>query len=341
MHKLFPGVIATTLVAFAQTLPAPAPTGDVIGVGNFLHVVSDVEKSLQFYQGVLGMDLQGPQPDAPRPYLDTPAIVNLYDAPGAQYRVGTTLVPASPMRAELVEWKGLDRSPVHPRYQDPGAATLILTVRNLDSIVARAKKAGTPIVTTGGEPVSLSDGRAILLRDPDGFFVELMQLDPAPAAPDAGNMIGVSFAFTVSDTGRMVEVFRDALGFQPQTGPFQSDKAHLTLMGTPGAQVRRTTALVPGTTFQVEFLEFTGIDRKPVHSRLRDPGSPLLRLLVRDLDSTLKALSAAGVSVASHEGKPVLLVNPNATLRIANTSAPDNLFVQLMQQMPKPPPSAQ
>ena len=147
MHKLLSGVIATTLVAFAQTLPAPAPTGEVIGVGNFLHVVSEVEKS----GGLLPEHPRhgparhpGSQSARPRPYLDTPAIVNLYDAPGAQYRVGATLVPASPMRAELVEWKGVDRSPVHPRYQDPGAATLILTVRDLNPILARVKNRDRP-----------------------------------------------------------------------------------------------------------------------------------------------------------------------------------------------------
>lgn len=341
MRKLFPVFIAASLAALAQpALPTPAPTGEVVGVGNFLHIVADVEKSVDFYQNVLGMDLQGTPPTAPRPFLDTPAIVNLYDNLGARYSVGVTLVPGSPMRAELEEWKGLDRSPVHPRYQDPGAATLILTVRNLDSIVARVRKSGGSIVTTGGEPVTLDDTRAILLRDPDGFYVELIQPDSPPASP-AGNMLGVSFAFTVNDTEKMMRVFRDALGFQPQTGAFQSDKASLTLMGLPRAEVRRTTAQVPGTTFQVQFLEFAGIDRKPVHSRLRDPGSAILRLLVRDLDSTVQALAAAGVAVVSHEGKPVTLVNPNGTLRVANTSVPDNLYVQVMQQMPKAVPSAQ
>jgi len=174
-----------------------------------------------------------------------------------------------------------------------------------------------------------------MLRDPDGFYVELIQPDSPPATP-AGNMLSVSFAITVSDTERMMRVFRDALGFQPQSSAFQYDKARLTLMGLPRAEIRRTTAQVPGTTFQIEFLEFMNIDRKPVHSRPRDPGSPLLRLLVRDLDSALKAITSAGVTVASHEGKPVTLVNPNGGLRAAITSAPDNLFVQLLQQLPKP-----
>jgi len=335
MTKLLPAFIAAAAAAFAQPLPTPAPPGDIIGVGNFLHVVADVEKSVDFYQNVLGMDLQGTPPTGSRPYLDTPAIVNLYDAPGAQYRVGVALVPASPMRGELVEWKGVDRAPVHPRYQDPGAATLILTVRDLNPILARVKKSGSPILTTGSEPVRLNDSSAIMLRDPDGFYVELIQPDSPSAAP-AGNMLSVSFAFTVSDTERMMQVFRDTLGFQPQTSVIQYDKARLTLMGLPRAEIRRTTALVPGTTFEIEFLEFAGIDRKPVHSRPRDPGSPLLRLLVRDLDSALKAITSAGVKVASHEGNPVTLVNPNGGLRAAIAAAPDNLFVQLLQQLPKP-----
>ena len=333
MTKLIPVFIAA-VAAFAQPLPTPAPPGEIIGVGNFLHVVADEEKSIDFYQNVLGMDLQGTPPTGPRPYLDTPAIVNLYDAPGAQYRVGVGLVQGSPMRAELVEWKGVERSPIHPRYQDPGAATLILTVRDFTPILARVKKAGTPIVTTGGEPVPLNDNKAILLRDPDGFYVELIQPDSPPATP-AGNMLSVSFAFTVSDTERMMQIFRDALGFQPQPSTLQYDKSRLTLMGLPRAQLRRTTALVPGTTFQIEFLEFAGIDRKPVHSRPRDPGSPLLRLVVRDLDSALKAVTSAGLKIASHEGNPVTLTNPNGGLRAAIAAAPDNLFIQLLQQLPK------
>ncbi len=132
------------------------------------------------------------------------------------------------MRAELVEWKGVDRTPIHPRYQDPGAATLIFTVRDLTPILARVKKAAAPIVTTGGEPVRLNDSKAIMLRDPDGFYVELIQPDSPPAAP-ASNMLSVSFAFTVSDTERMMKIFRDALGFQPQPSALQYDKPRLAL----------------------------------------------------------------------------------------------------------------
>jgi catechol 2,3-dioxygenase-like lactoylglutathione lyase family enzyme len=338
MRKLLIVFMAFTGLGMAQT----APAGEVIGVGNFLHVVSDAEKSVAFYQGVLGMDLQGAQPSGPRPYLTTPAIVNLYDAIGAQYRVGTTQVQGSPMRAELVEWKDIERKPVHPRIQDPGAATMILIVRDLDSIMARVKSSGTPIVTTGGEPITLTEGkgteRAIIVKDPDGFFVQLAQIDPAPQtpAPAGSNMLEVGFAFTVSNTDKMMRVFKGALGFEPTTGKFEADPARLKLMGTPGAKYRQTTSRVPGTSLHANFYEFKGIDRQPVHSRPRDPGSPMLRLMVRDMDSVVKALAAAGAPVISHEGQPVNFANAAGGLRIAIASAPDNLLVQVMQQMPKP-----
>ena len=339
MRKLLIVFMAFTGLGMAQT----APAGEVIGVGNFLHVVSDSEKSVAFYQGVLGMDLQGAPPNGPRPYQTTPAIVNLYNAIGAQYRVGTTQVQGSPMRAELVEWKDIDRKPVHPRIQDPGAATMILIVRDLDSIMARVKTSGTPIVTTGGEPVTLREGkgteRAIIVQDPDGFFVELAQIDPAPQtpAPAGSNMLEVGFAFTVSNTDKMMRVFKGALGFEPTTGPFEADPARLKLMGTPGAKYRQTTSRVPGTSLHANFYEFKGIDRRPVqHSTPRDPGTPMLRLMVRDMDSVVKALGAAGAPVISHEGKPVNFANAGGGLRIAIASAPDNLLVQVMQQMPKP-----
>jgi len=332
MRTLLLGLVATCGLAAAQN----APAGAVIGVGNFIHVISDVPKSLEFYHDVLGLDLQGPpgtQINQPRPYINTPEIVNLYNAVGAQYRVGNAFVPESPMRAELVEWNQIDRKPVQPRYQDPGAATMVLGVHDLDAIMARVKKSGAPVVTTGGEPIMLPDGRAILLKDPDGFFVELVERQ-APAG--ASNLIDVGFAFTVSETDRMVHVFKDALGFEFTKGAFQADKTRLKLMGMNKAQYKETTSIVPGTAFHVSLLEFKGIDRMPVHSRPQDPGSPVLRLRIKDMDATVKALEAVGVHVASHEAEPVTLKGAANTQRFAITGAPDNLFVQVVQQVATP-----
>jgi len=321
-------------VAPAQTVPA----GDIVGVGNFIHVVSNLDKSLEFYHDVLGMDLQrapGAQvPAGPRPFLSAPEVPRLYNAVGAQYRVLSALVPESPMRAELVEFKDVDRKAVRPRVQDPGASLLVLTVRDLTPIMARVKKRGATVITSRGSPVPVGDGsQAVILSDPDGFFVELVQRSPTPptkAAADS-NFIDVGFTFVVSDTNRMAKVFEDALGFRMQTGAFVTDKALERLLGIRGMQVRRTTTTVPGTSFRVEFLEFKGADRKLVSSRLQDPGSAVLRLVARDVDATVKKLDSSGVKVASAGGEVITLPGGNGTIRAAITSAPDNLYIQVLQ----------
>jgi catechol 2,3-dioxygenase-like lactoylglutathione lyase family enzyme len=330
---------------YAQAPAASAPAGEVIGVGNFIHVVADAERSLEFYRDVIGMSVppapnNAPPPTSPRPYLATPEILSLYNVPGAQYRVTNGMITESPMRAELVEWKADDRKPIRPRFQDPGAASMILAVRDIDSIMARVKKAGATVVTVGGEPASipLPNGkmRMVLLQDPDGFFVELIQPDPLPptATTASNNIFNISFGVTVEDMDRSLRVFK-TIGFEPQVGPWIADKVRSSAVGVPGAEYRRATALVPGSSFQVEFLEFKGVDRKTFTSVPRDPGTPVLRLRVRDVESILGKLSSVGVTVASKDGQFITLTNPNGSQRFAITNGPDNLKIQVVQQLPK------
>jgi catechol 2,3-dioxygenase-like lactoylglutathione lyase family enzyme len=333
-------------LVLAQT-PAPAaPAGEVIGVGNFIHVVGDAERSLAFYRDVIGMASppapnNAQPPSGPRPYLTTPEILSLYNVPGSQYRVTNGMIAESPMRAELVEWKADDRKPIRPRFQDPGAADMILMVRDIDAIMARVKKAGSTVISMGGEPVTipLPNGkmRMVLLQDPDGFFVELIQPDPLPAAAAqaSNNIFNISFSMTVEDMDKTLRVFK-AMGFEPQVGQWMSDKVRANAAGLPAtAQYRRATALVPGSSFEVAFLEFKGVDRKTYTSVPRDPGTPVLRLRVRDIESILGKLSSVGVTVASKDAQFVTLTNPNGAQRFAITNGPDNVKIQLVQAVPK------
>ena len=95
----------------------------------------------------------------------------------------------------MTEFTGGSRKTVRPNIQDPGAATLALQVRDIEKVLAKVKASGAPIVTIGGVPVNPtgkpeSKLREIVVRDPDGFFVELQQPDPLPAsAADATNDI--------------------------------------------------------------------------------------------------------------------------------------------------------
>jgi hypothetical protein len=53
---------------------------------------------------------------------------------------------------------------------------LRLFVRNIDAVAASLKSAGFSVVTTGGAPVTLPQGqRAIILRDPNNFYLQPME----------------------------------------------------------------------------------------------------------------------------------------------------------------------
>lgn len=334
-------------LALARAQAAEAPAGEVIGVGNFLHVVADAERALAFYHDVLGMDLP-PQPAnappvvVPRPYLTTQEIQNLYDAPGVPYRVTVGMIAESPMRAENVEWNAGDRKPIRPRLQDPGAGVMVMQVRDLDGIMARVRQAKASVVTAGGAPMSVAgrEGRSrrVMLQDPDGFFVELVQPEalPAGSAQASNNIFNIGFAVTVADMDRMMESFK-AMGFEPVLGEWTRDPVQARVAGVAaGTRIRRATALVPGTSFEVAMTEFEGLDRNRFQTRVRDPGTSMLRLRVRDMDSILARVAAAGLSVASKDGQPVTVMGANGGQRIAIVNGPDNLKIQFVQAIPKP-----
>ena len=343
------GVALVTLAAVisvaAQNAPLPA-SEHVVGVGNLIHAVGDLERSLAFYRDAIGMELQQAANAAPgpRPYISTAEILRLYVSVGAQYRVGAALVQGSPMRAELIEFKDLERRATTRRLHDPGSAVLVLTVRDIDTAFLQAKFKNATVVTEAGTPIPITDehgpGRAVLLQDPDGFFVQLIQRDapPPPGAP-AGNVIDVGFAVIVDDLDRTLRVFRDVLGFKVSMDPTDHDDARLSLLGVFTAFYRRAWAIVPGTSFQVDFVEIHGLDRRQVRSRPRDPGSAIFRLRVADIDKAIDALGKVDVKVVSTDAKPVTVAGAQNSQRFAILETPDRFFVQLVQQVPTPAPA--
>ncbi len=281
------------LCLMAQTAPPAAPAGEVLGVGNFIHPVANLDKSIEFYRDAIGLQLTG----APGPHLFTAnAVVStLYDAPGVQSRVASLRIPGSEMAVEMVEFKDIATTPSRPRLQDPGAIILSLTVPDLDAVAARLKQA-----KTNGE---------ILVQDPDGIFIRLTE----------GKVAGAGFGVSIGDTEKTTRFYHDVLGFQVQVGA--------AFQGPPGAQFRRSTALIPGTSFPMEFLEFKGADRKPAHPAIHDPGASVLRLRVRDIDGHREGVQSGGRPVVSTGGEVVSVGRSRAVIvRDLN-----NLFLQAMQ----------
>jgi catechol 2,3-dioxygenase-like lactoylglutathione lyase family enzyme len=319
-------VICIALQAQAPQSPQAAAAGEVTGVGNFSHIVANLEKSVDFYHDVLGLDLATP----PQPFAANPAIMKLGDTIGAQSRIAVLKIPGTALGVELIDYKDIDRKPAHPRFQDPGAGNLAILVKDIDAVAARLKKAGAHVLTAAGKPVEIGGvEQAFFVQDPDGFIVEVTQLIPLPAqaAASSGNLFGGSFELSVADTSETVKFYRDLLGFQLRVGDsFNGNKLMADTAGTPGAQFRQSSGQIPGTSVRITFIEFKGIDRKPLQTRVQDPGTAILQLRVRDVDSALKTLKAGGATVVSTGGEPVSL----GTRRLVIVRDPNNLFLELL-----------
>ena len=315
--------ISAAAALLAGSLAAQSP---VVGVGNFSHIVGNMDRAIEFYRDVIGLEMSG-QPGA---FSGNPAIMSLGNTPGAQSRATMLKVPGSALGVEIIEYKDIDRKPVQPRFQDPGAATLILTVRDLDAIVARVKKSQGRIQTLSGVPAAIQGGsKTIFLQDPDGFFIELSQRTPAPetTAPATANVIGGNFEIMVADTDKTMRLYKEALGFEPQASTaFNGNKLLMDTVGTPGAQFKRSVATIPGTSVFIAFLEFKDIDRKPIHTRTQDPGQPILQLRVRDVDAAAKAWKTAGGEIVSTNGEPVSI----GTNKIVLLRDPNGLMLEIL-----------
>ena len=68
----------------------------------------------------------------------------------------------------MMEIQDVPHKTIPLRIQDPGNATLVFIVRDVDSVLARAIQAKAAVATPGGKPVTLADGtRSFLIRDLD------------------------------------------------------------------------------------------------------------------------------------------------------------------------------
>lgn len=321
-------ILTATISLHTSTSAQSAPSGAIIGVGNFSHIVTSLEKSVEFYRDVIGLAVT----TQPQPFAGNPAIMKMGNTPGAQSRIAVLKAPGTALGVELIEYKDIERKPANPRFQDPGAANLQVRLRDIDSVVARVKKSGVRILTAGGGPATIAGGTKVMfLQDPDGFVIELTQPSQPPAASgeNSGNVISTGFEATAEGATKTAAFYKDLLGLQMSAvAAYNGDKLMTDTAGTPGARFRQTRATIPGAPVTMTFIEFADIDRKPVRTRVQDPGTAIIQLMVRDLDSLLKTLKAGGATVIATDGQAVAV----GTSKIALVRDPNNLILEFIQR---------
>jgi len=355
-------------IAAAQTpwatLDAPptgvAPPGEVLRPGHLGRQIGNTELMIHFYHDLIGLGLLGPRERA-RPFgskLTGPALLEFVQlATGvpnpmeARNRAvilpipGTSAGKGSEMAIEAIEIKNIESHPYKPAMSDPGASHIKLIVRDIDKTLAVLKDELTPIITIGEKPLALENYpgiagkiRAIFVRDPDGYPVELMEVNPPPAstAPPESNILGARIAMVVDNletTCRWFQTLVPALQFWLNPS-WTGDKTYADLTGTTG-QFRMAMALIPGSPVVMEFIEYKGHNRKFVRPHIQDPGSAHILFMSKDVDIVIPRMKAAGIKTMGSTNAPVFI---GPTTRSFFITDPDGFWAEFMDNGVKKQP---
>lgn len=293
-------------LAVAQTVTMTRVPAPATGVDNYIHTVDDLDRTFAFYRDVIGL----PVAREPGERSASERLQRLTDTRGASLRSAQLQIPGTGVGLLLTEFSGIDRRAFTPRNSDPGASTLVVTVRDLDTMLASARTFGSPVVTAGGEPMALGPGmRSVFITDPDGFYIEIVQAEPLPEtnAPTASNVVLARVAFTVENIDAVLQFYRDVLGFRVTPGgAFSANAAVSRLVGIEGGEFRASFAQIQGSALEWEFVEFRAIERIRYDGRLQDPGTAAISVLVPDVRAATQAVRAVGLPIVTAGGEPAM-----------------------------------
>ncbi|WP_430781747.1 VOC family protein [Actinoplanes sp. G11-F43] len=148
----------------------------VYGVWHFSFTVADLDRSVDFYAGLLGFEL------VHRQEQDNDYTRRLVGYPDADLRIAQLAVPGQPRGVsthdlELVEYRTPRGAPFGPHRNRPGAAHLAMCVADAPGEHARLSKAGVRFVS---EPQEITagintGGFTCYFLDPDDITLELVQ----------------------------------------------------------------------------------------------------------------------------------------------------------------------
>ena len=235
--------LTLALLASSLALPVLAQSSDpsasdtrvpphIISLSHFIHAVTTLGPTTSFYHDLFGLEIPAAQPFAG----DGPAKLNNVD--------GLTLITAFPIiepdkvRMEFTEFHNVARKAKQALPTDPGSFQLVLHVRDLDSVIDAARKLSAPIVTTGAAPVRIDTvngpRKAIVIRDPDGYMVRVIEDTPEEATTPGQLQAGIALDVGVTNLKDTLKWYQEDLGLIASGDTkYKSDNAMTELVGAP------------------------------------------------------------------------------------------------------------
>jgi catechol 2,3-dioxygenase-like lactoylglutathione lyase family enzyme len=338
----------------------PVPAGDILSPGHLGREIGNVELMIHFYHDLLGLRLLGPR-EQPRPFgsKDTnPALLefaqlgqgvpNPMDARNRAVILpipGTAVRDGNEMTVEAIEIKNIASRPYRPSMKDPGSSRLVLIVRELDKTLAILKDELVPVITPGGNPVTIPGHpgiigkiRAVFIRDPDGYPVELMEIEPAPksTAPAESKILGARVVLVVQNLETTCRWFQNLVGSDLKfwLSPMIDDPSYGNLTGVPGP-FQMAMAVIPGSPVIMEFIQYKPGAKSFIRPHFQDPGAAHMLFMAKDADVIMPRVRAAKGQILSKTNGPVFI---GPVTRSFFVTGPDGLWVEFMDHNVKKRP---
>jgi catechol 2,3-dioxygenase-like lactoylglutathione lyase family enzyme len=149
-----------------------SPAINPLGILHAGVVVSDLDRSLEFYK-----DMFGVEPQIRLDGLGGPELSAMYELPEVEFSIAILGFPTGGV--ELIEFQTpADGSTTQPRADALGSAHFAIHVADVDAAFEALSTRGMKMV---GQPIHIDDGPAAGLRlayglDPDGNRIEIQQI---------------------------------------------------------------------------------------------------------------------------------------------------------------------
>jgi catechol 2,3-dioxygenase-like lactoylglutathione lyase family enzyme len=289
---------ALLLVAAARAAGAEGPVRAVGAIGI---TVSDLDRAVAFYRGVLGFEKVSEEEAA------GDAVERLQGVFALRLRIARLRLGSEEI--ELAEYLAPRGRPLpeDSRPDDHWFQHLAIVVRDIDRAYGLLREQRVEHASPG--PQRLPDWnpaaggiRAFYFRDPDGHFLELIQFppgkgDPRWHVPGEALFQGIDHtAIVVADTDASLRFYRDGLGLRPAGASENHGIEQERLNGVFGARLRITTLRAPSGP-GIELLEYLAPRRgrpRPADARANDLLHWQTDLVVADAERLAPRLRSHG-----------------------------------------------
>jgi catechol 2,3-dioxygenase-like lactoylglutathione lyase family enzyme len=296
-------------IAFTESAQRTPQSGKVLGLAFESLVVSNLERSIDYYKAI-GFTVEG---DTHPPWTGDEAANRLYNTQGAMSRTVTLSVSSTgsgkPFTLFLREYKGVDRGDrADFPARNPSSSHIGIMVPEADALWAELKSAGLLRALSWDAKLVRLPGQAAggiaYVKDPDGFNIEIIGVNPGPAAAAGGRKSSLHhIGLSVLNSRKSKDFYGSLLGAKfPDTTPeWLSGDMYDAAVGGHGYVIRLINgsfpeAVSPQTEMRFELVEYQKPDRQDVKDyRYSDVAVNCVGIQVDGVDAICTKLKIAGI----------------------------------------------